>query len=393
MKKIALILLCLAFCINTFSQLVTEQTKDDAYIAPTKLITDKWWYTGEEEHWEGLPWGFFGSSNYLNKGYAYVATNLYFNSNGTCKIIYKVRTNHEYYYDNTTSLKEVKYTFYTISLMGKWTRQKGTLKWTANKMSAKCNYTMLEDVKKENLSIRKKDDVTRWESIIVRNISREDESKSYGFLTNSLSINRLDNEYMIIGDYKPLVLVNKKNACGMVKIESSPTHADVYIDGKKEGITNGFIRQQTCGEHTYRIAEDGYNDITGTFTIEEDCLKIISVQLTENKKENRIISEDEIESMPSFPGGEAALLKYLTKNLRYPAVAEENGIQGRVICEFIVHKDGCISDIKVIRSVDTSVDREAVRLIKSMPKWNPGTLKNGETFDTRYTLPVIFSLQ
>lgn len=334
----------------------------------------------------------FGSSNNSMKHYGYVTTNLYFNSNGTCKVIYKVRTNHEYYYDNTISLKESKYTFYTVSLTGKWTRQKGALKWSLNKMSAKCNYSILEDVKKEDLSIRKKDKVAGNENAIVREINKMGEDKSY-FLSKTLSINRLDNEYMILGDYKPLVLVNKKNVCGMVKIESSPTHADVYIDGKKEGITNGVIRQQTCGEHTYRIAEDGYNDITGTFTIEEDCLKIISVQLTENKKENRIISEDEIESMPSFPGGEAALSKYLAENVRYPAVAQESGIQGRVVCRFVVHKDGSSSDIEVIRSVDPSLDKEAIRVIKSMPKWNPGTLKNGETFDTRYTLPVSFSLQ
>jgi protein TonB len=77
-----------------------------------------------------------------------------------------------------------------------------------------------------------------------------------------------------------------------------------------------------------------------------------------------------VESMPEFPGGQQALFKYLSDNIKYPVIAQENGIQGRVICQFTVNKDGSIVDIEVVRSGgDPSLDKEAVRVIKTMPKW------------------------
>lgn len=99
-----------------------------------------------------------------------------------------------------------------------------------------------------------------------------------------------------------------------------------------------------------------------------------------------------VESMPSFPGGDAALFKYLSDNIKYPVIAQESGIQGRVICQFVVNRDGSIVDIEVVRSVDKSLDAEAVRVIKSMPKWTPGK-QRGKTVRVKYTLPVNFRLQ
>ena len=99
-----------------------------------------------------------------------------------------------------------------------------------------------------------------------------------------------------------------------------------------------------------------------------------------------------VEQMPQFKGGDAALMEYLQKNIKYPVIAEENGIQGRVVCTFVVERDGSITDIKVVRSVDPSLDKEAVRVIKSMPKWNPGK-QNGSAVRVKFTLPVTFRLQ
>ena len=101
---------------------------------------------------------------------------------------------------------------------------------------------------------------------------------------------------------------------------------------------------------------------------------------------------DVVEQMPSFPGGQSALFQFLSQNIHYPEVCEENGIQGRVICDFIVEADGSISDVQVKKMVDPSLDREAVRVIKSMPKWNPGKDK-GKPVRVRYTVPVTFRLQ
>lgn len=95
---------------------------------------------------------------------------------------------------------------------------------------------------------------------------------------------------------------------------------------------------------------------------------------------------------PSFPGGESALFKFLNDNVKYPVIAQENGVQGRVICQFTVNKDGSIVDVEVVRSIDPSLDKEAIRVIQSMPKWNPG-LQRQKPVRVKFTLPVNFKLQ
>lgn len=137
----------------------------------------------------------------------------------------------------------------------------------------------------------------------------------------------------------------------------------------------------------------------------------ISVTFGQNKE-----VLDEAETMPSFGSytyqkfirdpqdpqkgtyetvtetGMKGLMAFLSRNIKYPVKAEENGIQGRVICSFVVGTDGSISDVKVENSVDPSLDKEAIRVIKSMPKWIPGTQK-GKPVRVRYTMPVTFRLQ
>ena len=99
-----------------------------------------------------------------------------------------------------------------------------------------------------------------------------------------------------------------------------------------------------------------------------------------------------VEQMPQFPGGEAALMKYLSENINYPQVAMENGVQGRVIVQFVVTKNGTVGEVKIIRSVDRDLDKEAVRLCKSLPKFIPGKM-NGQAVNVWYTLPITFKLQ
>ena len=100
---------------------------------------------------------------------------------------------------------------------------------------------------------------------------------------------------------------------------------------------------------------------------------------------------DLVDEMPSFPGGLEELYKWIDNNVQYPAVARENGIEGRVILKFIVEKDGSLSDSTVIRSVHPIVDREALRLVGQMPKWNPGK-RAGVPVRVRYCLPIKFKL-
>ena len=100
-----------------------------------------------------------------------------------------------------------------------------------------------------------------------------------------------------------------------------------------------------------------------------------------------------VESMPEFPGGQQALFKFLAENVKYPVIAQENGIQGRVICQFVVNKDGSIVDVVAVRSSgEPSLDKEAIRVIKSMPKWKPGK-QRGKPVRVKYTVPVNFRLQ
>ncbi|MBO5026541.1 MAG: energy transducer TonB [Bacteroidaceae bacterium] len=99
-----------------------------------------------------------------------------------------------------------------------------------------------------------------------------------------------------------------------------------------------------------------------------------------------------VEQMPEFPGGMEALMKYLSKNIKYPSIALDNGIQGRVLVSFTVNKDGSIVDPEIMKSVDPSLDKEAIRVISTMPKWNPGK-QRGKAVRVKYTVPVAFRIQ
>ena len=98
-----------------------------------------------------------------------------------------------------------------------------------------------------------------------------------------------------------------------------------------------------------------------------------------------------VEEMPEFPGGQAALMSFIAKSIKYPVVAQENGIQGRVTCSFVVNKDGSIVDAEVIRGIDPSLDKEALRVINTMPKWKPGK-QRGKPVRVKFTVPINFRL-
>ena len=115
----------------------------------------------------------------------------------------------------------------------------------------------------------------------------------------------------------------------------------------------------------------------------------IIVEKKEPVKEEVFVA---VEQMPQFPGGDAELMKFLSKNIKYPTIAQENGTQGRVIIQFVVERDGSITDVRVARGVDPYLDKEAVRVVKSMPKWIPGK-QNGKAVRVKFTVPVMFRLQ
>lgn len=153
-------------------------------------------------------------------------------------------------------------------------------------------------------------------------------------------------------------------------------------------------------------------EVIEILNVVEDDIETAEIEIdTEDDKDKQVViqapvttsgvateAEDDIvvfvvvETMPSFPGGDAALFKYLNDNIKYPVIAQESGIQGRVVCQFVVNRDGSIVDIEVVRSIDKSLDAEAVRVISKMPRWTPGK-QRGKTVRVKYTLPVNFRLQ
>lgn len=120
-------------------------------------------------------------------------------------------------------------------------------------------------------------------------------------------------------------------------------------------------------------------------------LLLSSVTMVAQNDEQVALQDSILDSRPSFPGGKAELFKFLAKTIKYPVKAEDAGIQGRVIVGFYVDVDGTLTDIYVKKSVDPTLDKEAVRVVKSMPKWNPGR-RDGIPIRVEYTLPVTFRL-
>lgn len=145
----------------------------------------------------------------------------------------------------------------------------------------------------------------------------------------------------------------------------------------------------------------GAKDQEGTSdaSVLTEAVKEVQEPVKEPEPEKPPVVEDtkvynlaELAEQPSFPGGDAAMYQWLSKNLQYPPIAQENGISGTVVVQFVVEKDGSVNGVKVVRGKDPSLDKEAVRVVSKMPKWNPGK-QNGQHVRVWYTLPVKFQLQ
>jgi periplasmic protein TonB len=128
-------------------------------------------------------------------------------------------------------------------------------------------------------------------------------------------------------------------------------------------------------------------DVVGNDDKNGELIEDVKVAITEEEK-----PFDVVEQMPTFPGGESELMAFISKNINYPASALENGIQGKVIVRFVVNKNGEVDRGELIRTLDPACDREALRIIKIMPKWIPGR-QNGENVPVWFTLPINFRLQ
>ena len=146
----------------------------------------------------------------------------------------------------------------------------------------------------------------------------------------------------------------------------------------------------------FEIVENNMEVTDNVSTVSEDMDATHKIVWIPPVVETEVVDEDVIvdvaEIMPEFPGGTAALMKYLGTNIKYPTISQEMGSAGRVIVQFVVDKDGSISNPEVVRGVDAYLDKEAIRVISGMPKWKPG-VQNGKKVRVKYTVPVVFRLQ
>ena len=127
---------------------------------------------------------------------------------------------------------------------------------------------------------------------------------------------------------------------------------------------------------------------------EVDQQEVIEEYVPVEVEEEEVVEQEIfqiVEEMPSYPGGEAKLMEYVAKNIKYPQIARETGIQGRVFVGFVVEPDGSVSNVKVLRGIGCGCDEEAVRVIKALPKWTPGKMK-GEPVPVSYQIPINFKL-
>jgi TonB family protein len=189
--------------------------------------------------------------------------------------------------------------------------------------------------------------------------------------------------------YKPKLVDNVS-----VQNDSVAVNESIIEDAVEdtEEIGNSIVEDTVSVD--YSLPEETDVKVDDNFEDEELVKEALSQydDYIANKQTEEKKVFDVVEQMPSYPGGDEALMRYISNNLQYPVVAEENGIQGRVIVSFVVERDGSITEVNVVKSVDPSLDKEAVRVLKSMPRWEAG-IQDGKPVRVKYTVPVTFRLQ
>ena len=200
-------------------------------------------------------------------------------------------------------------------------------------------------------------------------------------------------------------LENKKKEAKVEKKEQIKVEPEKTVERVKSSVkfTAPVIKKDNLVKEEDEIKLDEIeksNKAIGALTVEgNDEVGGEVLQLREQiaapeppkpAEENKV--HDFVEQMPSFPGGMGALMSWLSQNIKYPVIAAENGVEGRVIVQFVVEKDGSITDVKTAKSVDPSLDKEATRVVSSMPHWIAGR-QNGNPVRVKYTVPVTFKLQ
>jgi protein TonB len=184
------------------------------------------------------------------------------------------------------------------------------------------------------------------------------------------------------------------------EIDASLLNREIAVDEDMVEITKQEepkpqpveVPQQTT---QLEIVDDDVETQDLEINAEVDQQEVIEEYVPVEVEEEEVVEQEIfqiVEEMPSFPGGEAELLKYVATHIKYPQIARETGIQGRVFVGFVVEPDGSVSNVKILRGIGGGCDEEAVRVIKSLPKWKPGK-QRGKAVRVSYQIPVLFKLQ
>ena len=184
-----------------------------------------------------------------------------------------------------------------------------------------------------------------------------------------------------------LVINNIDAVAGRLKIEKA-TNSDVPFHVIPLTQTTALINDVQPQPETAKIAGS---------RLMEELKKQEAAKAKLKKNDNESIANEEfvfvtVEEMPEYPGGNEALLKWIAENINYPVTAAENGIEGRINCQFIVRKDGSVDDVKVLRSLDPNLDSEAIRVLSALPKFKPGK-QQGRNVSVKFSVPVRFALK
>lgn len=212
------------------------------------------------------------------------------------------------------------------------------------------------------------------------NIDEEIEQAMVNIETDAAEEEEPEEELERIEEQKPEVL--PEEVLNTVKVTELAIVDDDQVTAEDE-IKSLQELQQTETAFGQTDFDKGTDDLN---VVREHKDEIV----VEEKKEEKVFTA--VEQMPQFPGGEAELMKYISNNIKYPTMAMENNIQGRVVVQFVVTSTGKIGEVKVVRSKDPDLDKEAVRVVKSLPNFIPGKM-NGQAVNVWYTLPITFKLQ
>ncbi|MBQ7042550.1 MAG: energy transducer TonB [Muribaculaceae bacterium] len=212
------------------------------------------------------------------------------------------------------------------------------------------------------------------------NIDEEIEQAMVNIETDAAEEEEPEEEIERIEEQKPEVL--PEEVLNTVKVTELAIVDDDQVKAEDEIKTQEEL-QQTETAFGQTDFDKGTDDLNVVREYKDELV-------VEEKKEEKVFTA--VEQMPQFPGGEAELMKYISNNIKYPTMAMENNIQGRVVVQFVVTKSGKIGEVKVVRSKDPDLDKEAVRVVKSLPNFIPGKM-NGQAVNVWYTLPITFKLQ